>query len=141
MKRVLAVAAGLVMAVSGALAQPATPPVRPPDLTPAEPTQAPPPPYQAKLERLAELMGTLAFLRDLCGAPDAAAWRGKMNDLLASEGTSTERRDRLAGAFNRGFDGYRLTYRRCTPAASVVIERALAEGSNIASELSSRFGG
>ena len=132
----------LVILASAALSQPALPPPRPRDLSPPSPPSIPTaPPYESKLERLAELMGTLAFMRDLCGDGDGAAWRAKMTELLDSEGTSLERRDRLAGAFNRGFNGYRTTYRRCTPAAAVVIDRAFAEGSKLASELSARFGG
>lgn len=130
----------LLLSSSALVAQPAIPPQRPADLTPSAPTPPTNPPYEAKLERLAELMGTLSFMRDLCGAGDGATWRAKMADLLASDGNTTERRDRLAGAFNRGFNGYRTTYRRCTPSASVVIERAFAEGSRLAGELSARFG-
>jgi uncharacterized protein (TIGR02301 family) len=124
-------------------AQPVLPPERPADLDRPAPASPLPttPPYEAKLDRLAELMGTLAFMRDLCGKGDGTAWRDKMNDLVSSEGTSDERRNRLAGAFNRGFDSYRLTYRRCTPAAELIIDRALAEGGKLASDLSARFGG
>lgn len=99
------------------------------------------PPDQVKLERLAEVMGVLTFLRDLCEPGDGAVWRGKMEDLLASEGTTPTRRDRLAGAFNRGFSGYRASYRQCTPAAELAIGRALGEGAALARDLSTRFGG
>ena len=131
-----------LLLVTPALSQPVLPPERPPELSLPPPAPAPTtPPYEAKLERLAELMGALTYLRDLCGVGDGATWRGKMTDLLASEGATPERRDRLAGAFNRGFNGYRTTYRRCTPAAEMVIDRSLSEGSKLASELSARFGG
>ncbi len=85
-------------------------------------------------------MGILSYLRELCTPGDGALWHGKMMELLAAEGTTPDRRDRLAGAFNRGFDGYRLIHRQCTPAGELVIGRALAEGSRLAHELSARFG-
>ena len=85
------------------------PPERPVDTKPAGET--PPPPYQPKLERLAELIGTLSFMRDLCGVGDGALWHAKMIDLLAAEGTTADRRDRLAGAFNKGLEGYHISYR------------------------------
>ena len=46
----------------------------------------------------------------------------------------------MAGAFNRGFDGYRLSYRSCTPNAQATIDAFLAETRRRAAELASRFG-
>ena len=121
-----------------AAAQVPSPPQKPDD-RPA-PSQPVLPPYQAKVERLAELMGTLSFMRELCGAADGVLWRDKMAELLAAEGTTETRRDRLAGAFNRGLQEYRITYRRCTASANLVIERSLNEGSKLARDLSVQFG-
>lgn len=111
------------------------PPVAPPFAS--EPAL---PPYQDRLDHLAELMGTLAFMRNLCGDGDGAAWRTRMGSLLSAEGTTTARRERLAGRFNRGYAGYALTYRACTPAAESVIAHALGEGAKIAADMSAQFG-
>lgn len=122
---------------------PASPPL-PPTQTPSGPSPSPNdglPPYQPQLERLASLMGTLAYLRDLCGKGDGAEWRNRMNALLESEAKSQARRERLAGAYNRGFRGYEVTYRACTPSAELVIARAIEEGDRLTRDLSSRFGG
>lgn len=135
-------------AAPGAAQQPALPrePPLPPTLPQGEraaPAAPPPPtaaPFEAPLERLAELMGTLAFLRDLCGQGDGAAWHDKMQALIDAEGRTGTRVERLAGSFNRGFKGYQLAYRTCTPAAQAVIGRSLDEGARIASDLSVRFG-
>lgn len=131
--------------VGAALAQtnpnlPASPPL-PPTQAPAPPPEDALPPYEPQLERLAELMGTLAYLRDLCGKGDGAEWRSRMSALLDAEAKTPERRQRLAGAYNRGFHGYEATYRFCTPAAELVIARFLVEGDRLARELSARFGG
>ena len=99
------------------------------------------PPYEAEVERLAGLVGTLSFMRDLCGAGDGAQWRAKMEELLASEGSTPARRDRLAGAFNDGLRSYAATYRQCTPAARVVIDRALDGAARLTQDLASRYGG
>jgi uncharacterized protein (TIGR02301 family) len=107
---------------------------------PAEP-DAPPPPYEPQLLRLSEIMGALAFLRPLCGAPDGADWRARMASLIEAEANSTQRRDRLAGAFNKGYRGYALVYRTCTPSAEVIIARFLSEGGKLTRELTGRFGG
>ena len=107
---------------------------------PAAPVE-PPPPYEPQLLRLAEMMGALAYLRDLCGADDGAEFRTKMKSLLDADGLREAQRNLLAGAYNRGFEGYRLTYRTCTPAAGEVIARYLTETSRLASELAGRYGG
>ena len=103
--------------------------------------EAPAPPYEPQLLRLAEIMGALAFLRDLCGEADSADWNQKMKALLDSEAKTDTRRERLAGAYNRGFRGYEVTYRSCTPAAQTIISRFLDEGGRIARDISNRFNG
>lgn len=152
MLRLRAAAALLSWIGMAAIAVQAQPPTSPTPMPPDRPhpdghradtprVGADTPPDQVKLERLAEVMGVLTFLRDLCEPGDGAVWRGKMEDLLASEGVTPSRRDRLAGAFNRGFSGYRASYRQCTPAAELAIGRALGEGAALARDLSTRFGG
>ena len=111
---------------------------------PAAPPPAlenPPPPYEPQLLRLAEIMGALAWLRDLCGLQDGDKWRARMSALLEAEATTEARKARLAGAYNKGFTGYEATYRTCTPNAELVIVRYLEEGSRIAREVTNRFGG
>ncbi|HXY59097.1 MAG TPA: TIGR02301 family protein [Methylocystis sp.] len=107
---------------------------------PAAPAEAPPAPYDAKLQRLSELLGGLAYLRDLCGFNDGEDWRKMMARLREAETSSGARRQRLTAAFNRGFGGYELTYRACTPNARLVVDRYLAEAEGLAREVASRYG-
>jgi uncharacterized protein (TIGR02301 family) len=109
--------------------------------TPPSAPAEPPPPYEPQLLRLVEMMGALAYLRDLCGADDGAKFRSKMKSLLEADDVGESQRDLLAGAYNRGFEGYRLTYRTCTPAAGEVIARYLSETARLAAELAGRYGG
>ena len=99
------------------------------------------PPYEPQLERLSEMLGTLTYLRSLCGKGDAAEWRKRMTILLDAEAKGESRRDRLAGAYNRGFRGYQATYHTCTPSADLVINRFLAESDRLARDLTARFSG
>ena len=109
---------------------------------PAQPPAADrPPPYEPQLLRLAEMMGALAYLRDLCGAGDGDKFRARMADLLGADGVSEARRGLLAGAYNRGFQDYRTTYRTCTPAANAIIARYLAETARLAADVAGRYGG
>lgn len=107
--------------------------------TPAD-GAAPPPPYQAQLVRLSEVLGTLAFLRDLCPEKDGAEWRDKMSALLDAEAPSGPRRDAYTAAFNRGFRSYELTYRSCTDNAKAVTARFLDEAAKISRDVSYRYG-
>ena len=107
----------------------------------APPAAEPPPPYEPQLLRLAEVIGALSYLRDLCGAGDGAAFRAKFANLMETEGTTPARKETLAGAFNRGFRGYELTYRACTPAAREIVARFLDEAARIAKDVATRYAG
>ena len=110
----------------------------------ASPTLAPaeaPAPYEPQLLRLAEIMGALAYLRDLCGDSDGAGWRARMATLMEAESSSPARKERLAGAYNKGFRGFETTYHVCTPNARLLIGRYLDEGGRIARDVGGRFGG
>ncbi len=108
--------------------------------TPASPAEQAIP-YEPQLLRLAEILGSLSFLRDLCGAGDGDRWRAQMAALIGSEGTTEGRKERLAGAFNKGFRGFEQSYRTCTPNAELVITLYIDEGERIARDVSSRYGG
>lgn len=107
---------------------------------PAPPADAPAP-YDRDLMRMSEVVGALAFLRGLCGAPDAPEWPARMKALLDAEGVTPARRERLAGAYNRGYRGYAVTYRVCTPSAHEAAARYVAEGDRLSHALAGRFGG
>jgi uncharacterized protein (TIGR02301 family) len=134
----------LVALASGALAAqpaPAKKVVPPAPVETAPPTAAAPPPYEPQLLRMAEVIGALSFLRDLCGDGDGDAFRSKFASLLETEGNTPARKETLAGAFNRGLHDYELTYRSCTPAAREIIARFLDEAARIAKDVANRYGG
>jgi len=118
-------------------------PARPPgdDLPPIVPREslAPPPPddrpYDNKLMRLAEILGAVHYLRQLCGADEGQLWRDQMKEILKNEGTTAVRRAKLVNSFNDGYRGYRRTYRTCTQSATLATRRFSAEGANIAASL------
>ena len=114
-------------------------PEKPPEKEPPPAEQ--PAPYDRELMRLSEIIGALAFLRGLCAAPDANEWQARMKALIEAEGVSPGRRDRLAGACNRGYRGYAVTYRICTPSAQEASSRFIAEGERLSQGLAGRFGG
>lgn len=88
-------------------------------------------PYDEQLLRLAEILGAVHYLRELCSADDGQLWRDRMKELLDTEGATALRRARLTRSFNQGYRSYRRTYATCTPTAQSSIERFLAEGIEI----------
>ncbi len=96
-------------------------------------------PFDASLQRLAEILGALHYLRNICGANEGQKWRNEMQAIVDAEVPSGERRLRMIASFNRGYRGYQLSYRTCTPAAEIVIRRYLEEGSKIAREMTARY--
>jgi uncharacterized protein (TIGR02301 family) len=98
-----------------------------------------PAPFDGTLQRLAEIMGALHYLRGICGANEGQKWRNEVQALIDAEAPSGERKARMVAAFNRGYRGFQQSYRTCTPAADLVIRRYLEEGSKIAREVTARF--
>ena len=107
-------------------------PVRADDATPA--------PFDGDLQRLAEILGALHYLRAVCGAHEGQKWRNEMQQLIDAEAPSGERRAKIIASFNRGYQGFQQTYRSCTPAADLAIRRYLDEGARIARDITARYG-
>src|SRR5688572_33218562 len=105
----------------------------------ARPAAALDAPYEAGLLRIAEVMGSLHFLRNLCGEK-GNQWRQTMERLLAAENPEPERRARFVASFNRGYRSFEGTYTKCTASATEAIGRYTVEGENLARDLASRYG-
>jgi uncharacterized protein (TIGR02301 family) len=143
MKGVLILCAALLTMPAVGQQRPPRPAAPPPQVqTPPEP---PPPVYEPLMLELAEVMGALSVMSEVCRRPGDTipvgdAWRAKMAGLIELEAQTQGMRDRLAGAYNRGALTYRTTYRSCTRAGRVALERLLTDGARIAAEINSRFG-
>lgn len=96
-------------------------------------------PYDADLQRLAEILGSLQYLRTVCGANEGQKWRNEMQALIDAEAPGGERRRQIVARFNRGYRGFEQTYRTCTPAADLAIRRYLDEGAKIARDITARY--
>jgi uncharacterized protein (TIGR02301 family) len=92
-------------------------------------------PYDERLLRLAEILGSVHYLRELCESNDGQIWRDRMRELLDAEGSSALRRARLTRSFNLGYNSYSRTYKACTPSAQTTITRFMSEGVQIAETL------
>lgn len=116
-------------------------PPRVPKLAPQPDT--PPPevttPYDPDLQRLSEILGALHFLRNICGFGEGPKWRDEAQSLINAEAPSGKRHDQMVQSFNRGYLGFRQSYRTCTPAARIIIRRYLEEGAQIARDVTARY--
>jgi uncharacterized protein (TIGR02301 family) len=116
----------------------------------AEPAPAtlPPPaassataPYDEQLLRLAEILGSVHYLRNLCKSGEEDSWRSDMQRLLDAETKGEDnRKEKLTAAFNRGYRSFASVYTDCTAQAVVAEERYRAEGATLATEITARFG-
>jgi len=98
-----------------------------------------PAPFDNDLQRLAEILGALHYLRGVCNTNEGQKWRDQMQALIDAEIPDGERRRKIVASFNRGYRGFQQTYRTCTPAADLAIRRYLDEGSRISREITARY--
>ncbi len=107
-----------------------------------EPAPEPPPAiYEPELLRLAEILGALGYLTSLCETKGGDPWRQRMTQLIEAEGTTPQRRDRLAGAWNRGYLGHQPAHRVCTERVREAIDRFIDQGQRLTRELAGRYSG
>ncbi|MCO5063024.1 MAG: TIGR02301 family protein [Rhizobiaceae bacterium] len=96
-------------------------------------------PFEPGLIRLSEILGSLHFLRNLCGEK-GVAWREQMEALIAAEKPDPARKARFIASFNHGYRTFQTTYTTCTPAAAAAIERYTKEGEQLSREIAVRYG-
>jgi uncharacterized protein (TIGR02301 family) len=135
--------AAVVAFVLAAAAPPGFAQQRPPAASTPAPAPVPETPlaYEPELLRLAEALGVIAYVSQLCAKPEAAEWSKRAQQIIDAEGGTSARRERLAGAYNRGFLGHQAMHRSCGDSARLVLELRRAEARRITLDISTRFGG
>ena len=96
------------------------------------------PPYQAQMERLAEILGSLYFLAPMC-QPGGDDWRNEMANLVALDQPDEDRQQRLYGASYGGYTAYPQLYRSCTPPANVATPRPHTAAESTARHIHARY--
>jgi uncharacterized protein (TIGR02301 family) len=110
-----------------------------PQAQPQVPAQNTPAPYDRDLQRLSEILGSLHFLRSICGSNEGQKWRNEAQTLIDAEAPAGERHNQMVASFNRGYRAFQQSYRTCTPAANFAIRRYLEEGAKDAREITARY--
>ncbi len=96
-------------------------------------------PFQPRLLRLAEVLGSLHYLRNLCGE-EGTQWRDQMQKLIEAETPDAELKARYVASFNRGYRSYEGTYVKCTASATEAIARFMKEGEELSRDIAVRYG-
>lgn len=114
------------------------------DAAESEPPTTPAPvliaPYDPKLMRLAEVLGSIHYLRALCGTNEGSKWRDVMARMIELEEPQPKRRARLIARFNRGYRAFDASYKTCTASARLAAKRYVEEGAQLAGQINRRFG-
>lgn len=111
------------------------------DVTSAAQAPSGVPPYDAHLVRLAEIIGSLHYLRSLCKAPDDTDWRQSMQELLDSETEGeAQRRAKLTASYNRGYRAFAAVHTNCSDAAIAAEDLYRHEGETLTAEIVARYG-
>ena len=91
------------------------------------------------MARLSEVRGGLYFFAPLCRPDGGSDWRQQMSDLIELDQPDDDRKQRLAGAFNAGYEAYARLYRACTVSADEALARLLLEAEKTARDIHARF--
>ncbi len=97
------------------------------------------PPYEKEMVRLAEILGSIHYLRELCDANEGSLWRDQMNALLQAEEPGPQWRAYLVQNFNTGYRGFQRTYRHCTQSAALAAQRYMEEGGQLTETMRTRY--
>ena len=100
-----------------------------------------PTPYDDKLTRLSEILGSLDFIRNLCAHTPETQWKAMMAQLLDSDAKDEpERRANLTAAFNRGYRSFAAIQTSCSTDLRSAGDRYRIEGATLATEIAARYG-
>jgi uncharacterized protein (TIGR02301 family) len=97
------------------------------------------PPYEERLLRLSEIVGSVHYIRTLCSGTDEG-WRDMMQSLIDLETTDAAQKTRLTAAFNRGYRSFAAVHAKCNDVALQAEEQYRKEGLELASAIIARYG-
>lgn len=97
------------------------------------------PPYEQRLIRLAEIVGSVHYLRTLCLGSDEG-WRDRMQELINLEAADPQRRAQFVASFNKGYRSFASVHRKCNNVAIEAEEHYRKQGLELASEIIARYG-
>lgn len=102
--------------------------------------------FEPQLLKMAELMGSLAFLADICPDGDGKTqsgqiWRDKTALLMEAETSGLRLKGLMAGAYNRGYSELEVNYKGCAEPALALYEHDLEVVHKLSQDLTRRYSG
>lgn len=95
-------------------------------------------PYDKNLQRLSEILGSLHYLRNLCGE-ESSRWRDYMQSMITAEKPDDERKALLIARFNAGYRSFAEIYVQCTTTAENAIDEYVKEGQTLSQNIVRQF--
>lgn len=89
----------------------------------------------AGLVRLAEILGSVHHLREVCGADEGALWRNKMIDMMNVASLDAEARQRMISHFNEAYYRAQSMFPECSGSAAAQSNALFDEGRKLAASL------
>lgn len=105
---------------------------------PAGPDPDEPVSYDPELARLATILGSLHYLRNLCGEA-GNQWRDEMETIILSDKMESLRKKRAIAAFNDGYQAFSASYTQCNPRAIEAIDKFRIEGAALTATILTRY--
>lgn len=94
--------------------------------------------YDPELARLATILGSLHYLRNLCG-DISNQWRDEMEAIIIGDKMESLRKKRAISAFNDGYQAFSNTYAECSPRAIEAIGKFQTEGAKLTATILTRY--
>ena len=94
--------------------------------------------YDPELARLATILGSLHYLRNLCGET-SNQWRDEMETIILSDKMESLRKKRAIAAFNQGYQSFSTSYTQCNPRAVEAIGKFQSEGAVLTGAILTRY--
>lgn len=92
------------------------------------------------LLRLAEILGSVHHLREVCGAHEGALWRNKMIDMLNVADLDAGTRQVMVSHFNEAYYQARAAFPDCSDSAAAKANSLFDEARRLAARLSGTDG-
>ena len=105
---------------------------------PVGPTPDEPVSYDPELARLATILGSLHYLRNLCGEA-GNQWREEMETIILTDKMEGLRKKKAIAAFNDGYQAFSNSYTLCNLRAVEAIQKFQSEGAVLTAAILTRY--
>lgn len=95
--------------------------------------------YERDILRLAELLGSMHYLRPLCGAADGQLWREEMEAFIVAEKLNLQFKAHLIERFNRGYQSFAASHKSCTNSARLAMKRYKQKGMRLSQDINTKY--